>query len=161
MKSRKAQAMLVNTLLVASMLLLVRAIVGAVQIDRAPTMPPDTANTLEDGAGRRPGHVSPDAIRLAAERDPFVPGRRPGQDVVAEPVEEPSVQVAGVELIGTVATPGAGLAMLRFPAQDARLVRVGQTINGVRLDSVEPGSAQLVDANGATITLRVPKAGSR
>ncbi|HEV2148327.1 MAG TPA: hypothetical protein VGR37_13060 [Longimicrobiaceae bacterium] len=118
----------------------------------------------------RSGDRSEATVLAAVARDPFRPDRRrpagryrmPGEAVPAPP---PPVQVAPspafamFRVLGTLTfSDGGGAAALAGPSGQARLVRVGQSFEGMRLTRVRAGTATLVGKD-TTLVLRAPEAG--
>lgn len=114
--------------------------------------------------------VPPAVLARAVEADPFHPERRrpavafrlPGEP---QPGEEAGPSAApdrgDLRLIGTAVLPeGRSFALCEWPGEAPRLVRLGETLHQWTLRVVEPGRAVFVAAEGATLEVRVPKAGT-
>jgi hypothetical protein len=122
-----------------------------------------TADTTTGESIRTPierGTLKEAELALAIERDPFSP-HRGGPPAAVEQEAAPTQPTAEMaQLIGTVALPEeAGVAMIRWASEPARLVRVGQSIATWTLQRVEPGTATLVAPDGSEVVLRVPRPG--
>lgn len=113
----------------------------------------------------------PDSTVVAAvEADPFHPERRrpavayrPPGEAAAEALRaaEDGEPAGPVHLIGTALLPdGRSFALCEWPGRAPRLVRVGETVEGLTLRRVEPGRATFVSRAGATVVVHVAKAGS-
>ena len=105
----------------------------------------------------RQAGLSEEALQLAAERDPFQPGRGALPDTTpAEQTEAPDPQVSRVEVLGTVVlAEDRGIGMLREEGSSVRLVRTGQSLGSWTLVRVEPGRAHLRRADGEMLVIPV------
>lgn len=112
-----------------------------------------------------PARMPADAVRQAAAVAPFRSDRRPPPARFALPGERVAVAISSpavpaFELAGTVVYPdGGGTALVRVAGRGS-IVRVGETIEGLTLRSVEPETAVFARPNGQTVVFRVSKAGS-
>lgn len=105
-------------------------------------------------------------ILAAVEKDPFRPERNrperrfrmPGD--AAPPRAAPARPAASVRLVGTLLSPDGGIAMCQVGAQAPKLVRVGETIEGLTLKTVESGQAVFESSKGSRVVIHVAKAGS-
>ncbi|MFN2567812.1 MAG: hypothetical protein ABR499_22700 [Gemmatimonadaceae bacterium] len=107
------------------------------------------------------------AIVAAVDVDPFHPARtRPGARYVpggvgpATPAAAapPRAPIPMVRLTGLVSRPnGQGLAALSVNGRPARLVRVGQTVEGFRLARIGAGTATLTRPD-TTLIVKLPGA---
>jgi hypothetical protein len=104
------------------------------------------------------------AIEAAVNVDPFHPARtRPGTRYVpgglaAATPRQPVAARAPVpmlRLLGIVSRPNGGLAAISANGRAARVVRVGETIEGFKLTRVQPGAATLTSPD-TTLVVRLP-----
>lgn len=105
---------------------------------------------------------------IAVEADPFHAERRrpavafrlPGEGVPEAPVAtQPQTPV--LALIGTALLPeGRSFAMCRLGTDPPKVVRVGEQVGGFTLKAVTQGRAVFLTAQGGTLEVGVPKAGS-
>jgi hypothetical protein len=105
------------------------------------------------------------AIDAAVNVDPFHPARtRPGARYVpggaaamatAQPATPPRVPVPMLRLHGVVTQPNGGLAAISANGRPAQVVRVGQTIEGLKLTRVQPSAATLTRPD-TTLVVRLP-----
>jgi len=115
---------------------------------------------------------TPESRLAAAAADPFDPDRiddsleSTGADEevledVGDSVSTPA-PAAGLRLLGTIVAPdGTGaIAVCQLGAGTPVSVRLGEQIDGYRLQRVEPGRATFVSPDGEPLTLLVPKPGS-
>jgi hypothetical protein len=130
---------------------------------------PDRARLIESStapvAMRRPETMPSEAALLEAlVDDPFRPGvNLPGATQRAEPLaaEPAPAVVIRVVISGTVVLPdNRGLVMATWGTEPPRLIRVGDSIGGLRLVRVEPGAAEFEDEKGSRTTVHVPKPGA-
>lgn len=151
-----------------AMVLALIAAERAIRLDPIPrpASPPSGPATARIGARV---DTTSDVVRLASARHPFRPERRPpaerfrmpGESLVGEADTMAPAQATGLRLIGTAVTaPGRGFAMCQAGDAAPRLVRVGETLAGFTLRSVERGRALFRAPDGGTLDLRVPKAGT-
>jgi hypothetical protein len=139
--------------------------VRAVQLDPLPMV---ASVELVDTASAAPRTRLTTDITPAVDLDPFRPDRRkpavryavPG-DVVQTPAETPpQTAQRAIALAGTVTSlDGSSFAMVTIAGAPPRVVRIGQTVDGLTLKSVEQGKAVFRSANGDLVKLTVPKAG--
>ena len=106
-------------------------------------------------------------LAAAVGKDPFHPERRrpaqrfrlPGEALQAA-VDSSGAKLA-FKLIGTAAmAEGKGFAMCQWGEEAPKLVRIGDTVGGLTLKRVEPGSALFLTSAGKRYQVQVPKAGS-
>jgi hypothetical protein len=112
---------------------------------------------------------SPHELEQAAvEADPFNPARRrpavafrlPGEGI-PEPQTPATTEAGSLALIGTAVLPeGRSFAMCRVGTEAPRVVRVGEQVGGFTLKTVSQGRAVFLTAQGTTLEVGVPKAGS-
>ncbi|HEX7120480.1 MAG TPA: hypothetical protein VF212_16935 [Longimicrobiales bacterium] len=112
---------------------------------------------------------SDSVLRAAVETDPFHPERRrpavpfrfPGEED-AEATGAAGTSLAGpVRVVGTALLPdGKSFALCEWPGRPPRLVRVGETVEGLTLKRVEIGRAVFVTRTGERVVVDVPKAGT-
>jgi hypothetical protein len=111
--------------------------------------------------------LTPAKLAAAVGKDPFHPERRrpaqrfrlPGEALPAT-ADSGGAKLA-FKLIGTAAmAEGKGFAMCQWGEQAPKLVRIGDTLGGLTLKRVEPGSALFLTAAGKRYEVQVPKAGS-
>lgn len=106
-------------------------------------------------------------IARAVARDPFRVDRRPPATrfrMPGEPapgrLEPPHADSGELKLIGTaVLGNGGGFAMCQAGAATPRVVRLGESLAGYKLSSVDRGRAVFRDGAGKLLELRVPKGG--
>jgi hypothetical protein len=161
---RLALAALLGSLTLAGFALR-RALVLDVDTMRLPGVAPAELPDFRNHSGD-----SPDRHLLAVEADPFRPERRrpaerfrlPGEAVSeALAVEETHPQSGTVQLIGTVVMPNGGsFAMTQVGGEPPRMMRVGESIGGYSLRSIDRGRAVFVAAGGTRVEVQVPKSGS-
>jgi hypothetical protein len=100
--------------------------------------------------------VDADPFRMDRHRPPrrfLLPGTRVASRAVAA---SPTLALAGT----AVYPGGGGVALVRVAGRaGTQMVRVGETLEGLTLRSVEPAQAVFAGANGTTVVLQVPKAG--
>ncbi len=108
-------------------------------------------------------------VLAAVEKDPFQPERRrpalrfrfPAEAVASHrrAAQGPDLSAA-VRVIGTAVLPdGGGFAICQRSGGSPTLVRLGGTLGDLTLKAVEPGQATFVTPGGATLVVRVLKAG--
>ncbi|HEY0151359.1 MAG TPA: hypothetical protein VGB92_05135 [Longimicrobium sp.] len=151
-------------LLVASASLCVSEAAGARRLEPLPTYaraakPVPMPRVTQRGGG------SDAAVLAAVSRDPFRADRRrsPTRLTVGTPIQAPAAEyvepgagpspAASFRLLGTVALPGGGLAVVAGVDGQGRVLRVGQSLGGYRLVRVGPGTATLTGAD-TTVVLR-------
>jgi len=148
-------------------------LVRAVRVEAASAAPaaPDTLAVPDvpergeaDGDVAALGEASIDA---AVDVDPFHPARtRPGARYVLGGANAPGAPVAAtapprqpipmIMLKGLVVRPnGQGLAAVSVNGRPARIVRVGQTVEGLRLTRVDASSATLTRSD-TTLVVKLP-----
>jgi len=163
--------------LVAASALFVSILTGALTVEPvapiAPAAEPPATNSQQDTPAAVPGRkaaderfassasLSPEAIALMVNQDPFSPTREaaepyrlPGEEVAAaapEPVREPPPPQFRVH--GTVVTPSGGYALLEHE-NSQRIVSIGESVLGYRLAGVDARSATL-ESNGRLITYSI------
>jgi hypothetical protein len=122
------------------------------------------------GARARVSGYALDRVLSAVAKDPFHPERRrpgarfrlPARTVaVSARRQGPPAMEGTLRLVGTaVGADGGGFAMCAWQGATPRIVRVGEQIGEWTLQRVSPGAAEFATPGGATITVRVPKAGA-
>jgi len=136
---------------------------NAVRIEDVPvSLPSLEPKSGRDDESRRDAYPLP-RVLAAIDKDPFRPDRHrpasrfrlPGGEAPAMLAAEPRVQV-----IGTAVAPDGGFAMCSWAGAAARIVRVGERIGDWTLSRVTPGAAEFTGAQGATIVVRIAKAGT-
>lgn len=146
---------------------LIWSLVTLVTLDPLPHALAPTTETTTPIPETRPATVA-DFARMAVEADPFHAERRrpaiafrlPGEGVSATPVEASSQTPVPV-LIGTALLPeGRSFAMCRVGTEAPKVVRVGEQVGGFTLKTVTQGRAIFLNAQGGTLEVGVPKAGS-
>jgi hypothetical protein len=114
-----------------------------------------------------PPGVNAAKLVAAVAKDPFHPERRrpamrfrlPGEGLPNAP-DSAAVQQP-FKLIGTAAmAEGRGFAMCQLGEDAPKLVRIGESLGGLTLKRVKPGSAVFLTAAGKRYEVQVPKAGS-
>jgi hypothetical protein len=118
--------------------------------DDAPAVPPDAS---------RP--VTLDAVRMAADVDPFQPDRQRAERYVLP--SERQVDVEGppplppappFQLVGTAVVGESGLAVVSLEDEVPRLLQVGDLMEGYRLTKVQPFGATM-EGMGRSLDLHV------
>jgi hypothetical protein len=113
-------------------------------------------------------HESYDLVRVlaAVDKDPFHPERRrPGQrfrppsDVTTTPASAAAPPPV-LQLIGTAVAPDGGFAMCALSGGSARIVRIGERVGDWTLSRVTQGAAEFATPSGATVVIRIAKAGT-
>lgn len=106
-------------------------------------------------------------IVAAVEKDPFRPERRRPDRRFRMPGDPPAVRAtaparpaATVRLVGTLLAPDGGIAMCQVGTQAPKLVRVGETIEGLTLKAVASGQAVFQSSTGSPVVIHVAKVGS-
>lgn len=107
------------------------------------------------------------ARRTAVEANPFRPERVPPTVAFRMPTDSEATPALGLQdrpglvLIGTAVMPGnRGFALCQVGGEAPKLVRLGEQVGGYTLKTVAQGSATFLAANGTTLDVAVPKAGS-
>ncbi len=111
--------------------------------------------TLESGP-RTPAELIEQAVAAA----PFAPNRRPNASRAQSSVSAPTmVDDTQLQLVGTVVDSTAGsFVLMTVPGQGTKVVRPDQVVGGLRLRSIEPGSATFTRvSDGDRVVLRVPR----
>lgn len=134
-----------------------------------PTVRPSARPTVEPPVRPSVRPPTPPALRQAAiEADPFRPERAPPTVAFRMPADhEAASELAsqdrpGLVLIGTAVLPGnRGFALCQVGGEAPKLVRLGEQVGGYTLKTVAQGSATFLAANGTTLDVAVPKAGSQ
>jgi hypothetical protein len=126
---------------------------------RASVTAPDTAPTSTEREG-----YSLARVMEAVNNDPFHPlRRRPAhrlQPVGGQVVEAVAERGLSVQVIGTaVSANGGGFAMCAWGGAPPRIVRIGERVGDWTLRAVTPGAAQFTSSTGATVVVRIAKAG--
>lgn len=131
----------------------------SVQAVRAPAAAPDSAPTTAERSA-----YSLARIMDAVNNDPFHPLRRrpahrlqPAGGIVVAAVADHGLNV---QVIGTaVGANGGGFAMCAWGGEPPRVVRIGERVGDWTLRSVTPGAAQFTSPTGASVVVRIAKAG--
>lgn len=135
----------------------------AIQVDAAPpaSLGADTL-TIPDVPARGSEADGDVVIEAAVNVDPFQPARSrpgaryvPGGTAAVTPATPPRVPVPMLRLHGVVTQPNGGLAAISANGRPAQVVRVGQTIEGLKLTRVQPGAATLTRPD-TTLVVRLP-----
>lgn len=128
----------------------------AARLDAVPTAP--SAAQGVHAALHVPPLPSIDSVLSAAGPDPFDPERRdrPGRFAFGDeaPAALPS-RVEAVRLVGTAVLPGGGFALCSVGREPAAIVRPGEVVGHLVLESIGPGSAVFRTTDGGRITLTV------
>jgi hypothetical protein len=101
-----------------------------------------------------------DALRLAADVDPFMPDRERGERYVlpGERIEAPRIEPPPppppLRLIGTAVVADGGIAIVQLEDDSHRLLEIGDLVEGYRLATVHPFSATL-QGEGRSVDLHV------
>jgi hypothetical protein len=95
--------------------------------------------------------LQPGDIALAVDHDPFQPDRRrpepfrlPGEDVPSVPMALEAPPPPDFRVVGTVVAGDAGLAVIEVADSAPRVMGVGESLLGYRLESVGATSATMV-----------------
>ncbi len=127
--------------------------------------PPGPVEPIPAVALRAP--TPPAARQTAVGANPFRPERAPPAVAFRMPADhEAAPEFApqarpGLVLIGTAVLPGdRGFALCQVGGEAPRLVRLGEQVGGYTLKTVAQGSATFLAANGTSMDVTVPKAGS-
>jgi hypothetical protein len=143
--------------------------VNAWRIDDVPVrMFEDRAAVVTHAPADLRGSYDLARVLVAVEKDPFqVDRRRPGQrfrpaaDLANAPAPEANTPAAPtVELIGTAVSPDGGFAVCAVSGASPRIVRVGQRVGDWTLSRVTKGAAEFATPSGATVVIRIAKAGT-
>ena len=110
-------------------------------------------------ARSEPADLPARLVLAAAARDPFRadrrrPAARYGESV---PASGAVASISGLRLLGTAAWPGdgtSGVAAIQVTGQPPRVIRVGQTVEGLRLLGVASGVATFAGRD-TTVVLRL------
>lgn len=152
-------------------LAMIFAVVAGLQAWRLRPLPDATRSEIALAAApeRAPrGGVANTIVLEAVARDPFRPDRtRPAHRYQLPGERETTAKnrlspaVSRMRLVGTARLSGdVGLAAIEIPGQPARVMRVGETVEGLTLISVARGSATFAGAD-TTLTLGLPGALAR
>lgn len=131
-----------------------------------PVIPPASGSSAAALPDLTPRPATPaNLLRVAVAADPFRPDREPASVAFRMPGEtataSPAAPPAQLFLVGTAMLPdGKSFAMCRVGDEQAKVVRLGDRIGTYTLRSVEQGRAVFQTAQGSTLEVRVPKAGS-
>lgn len=106
-------------------------------------------------AAARPATAAVSLTRLQA----LAPFSQTRSDVGASAATDAGV-TPSITLVGTVVGNERPAAICRLQGADARILYVGDTLGGWRLQQVSPGRAQFIDAAGARHELRLSFAGN-
>ena len=138
-------------------------LVRAIRVDAAPVAV-SAADSLVVPVVPDRGEGSGDvAIAAAVDVDPFHPARtRPGTRYTpggavtgATQPTASRVPLPMIRLLGVVSHPKGGLAAISANGRPARVVRVGETIEGLRLTRVQPTTVTLTRPD-TTLVVRLP-----
>jgi hypothetical protein len=122
---------------------------------------PETARHAEEPRGA--ADLTPEVLRLAVTSAPFEESRRPPNARYRLPEDEPSPAPPPVErpevpefrLMGSVATPDGGWALIRVGDGTPQLVAAGESVAGYTLAAVQPNAALM---SGVGQVVQVPLA---
>ena len=89
---------------------------------------------------------------------PFSPDRRTTPE--GEPADAAAAAPDAIRLIGTVAGGDAPFAVCQLGASRTRMLHLGDTLGGWRLQQVAPGRATFIDAARARHELRISPPGN-
>jgi hypothetical protein len=148
---------------------LTRAMTLDVETESSPSVAESPVVETESGSGdtapRVPsaGRLDSEAIRLAVDNDPFQPERRraeaymmPGERI--EPEEPPELPPPPpFRLLGTAETDAGGIAVMQVEDSDPKILGLGESMMGYRLDQIEGNMATLF-GQGRTLTITVADA---
>ncbi|MEX2282336.1 MAG: hypothetical protein WEE89_07620 [Gemmatimonadota bacterium] len=101
------------------------------------------------------------AIQEAAARDPFriAALEKPSAPPSAVPAAEPEAKANLMKLVGVAMLPSGGLALVES-STGSRVMRIGQTLNGMVLREVSAAEAVFTDSvTGERAVFRIRKAG--
>ena len=159
---------LAGSVLAASVTLLLMTAWRAARVpDVQPLSLPMASPPQADSSVSRGEAYSLTRVMAAVNKDPFHPlRRRPARRLLA-PSQSATEGVAaadpavGVQVIGTAvsANGSGGFAMCAWGGAPPRIVRVGERVGDWTLHAVTPGAAQFVSPTGATVVVRIAKAG--
>jgi hypothetical protein len=134
--------------------------------------PAPEAATVEDAplasARTAAEPLASEVLSLAIERAPFDPDRRPsgqrylmpGERVVRAPVREERPEpppAPDFRVLGTVAGPNGGVAVIAVEDEPPRVVSMGSEISGYRVASIDGGRV-VMSGQGRNLALEVPDA---
>ena len=121
----------------------------------APPLPPRVPSETK---------LAPEDVALAVDNDPFLPDRSrpvpyrlPGEDLPAEPAAPELPPAPEFEVVGTIVDGDSGLAVIRLPDASPRVLGIGETLLGYRLERVGATGATLV-GSGRTLELAIAAA---
>lgn len=111
---------------------------------------------------KKPGDVDLDALLLAVDADPFREDRArvgaryrmPGEEVELPPEEPPPPPPPPLRVVGTLVTPNNAVAIVQLDNGQSRVVGVGESVAGYRIDRIAANNATVSGA-GQTVTLPV------
>jgi len=143
----------------SSAALFAASLVRAVVPPHVPVVERTTMESNETAGTPGPG-LNEEALRLAAERNPFFADRGAVSPIEAKEEVAPVPAPEPVQLLGTVVLAEKNaLAMLQQQGSPARLVRVGHTFGPWTLERVEPGRVLLRGADGVELAVLVSRPG--
>jgi hypothetical protein len=139
---------------VACSALLVREGNDALRYDAVvPAMP--ASPVMPRNAGLEGSDVPFDRLAALA---PFSPDRRTTPE--GEPADAAAAAPYAIRLIGTVAGGDAPFAVCQLGAARTRMLHLGDTLGGWKLQQVAPGRATFIDAARARHELRISSPGN-
>lgn len=146
------------------------ALARAIAVEPPPEVEPAVPGPVLEPDGDEPAPTPPDAarpltldaVRLAADVDPFQPDRQraPRYVLPSERVEEvegppPPPPAPPFRLVGTAVVEGGGLAVVALEEDEPpRLLQIGDFMEGYRLTSVQPFAATM-EGMGRSLDLHV------
>jgi hypothetical protein len=137
------------------------AVLGAVRLAPLPEAATRRVRVELAGPDSNVRALSQFAVLAAVSRAPFRPDRKPPSIQYVLPADRrppappvPPSPFLKARLVGTVLQPGGGLAMVDLPGRGARVVAVGDSLEGFRLLRVERGAADFQSPD-TLVTLRV------
>lgn len=103
-------------------------------------------------------------LMAAVNKDPFHPERRrPARRLHAAGGNEAVAAVADrglvIQVVGTAVSANGGFAMCAWGGEPPRIVRIGERVGDWTLRAVTPGAAQFTSSNGASVVVKIAKAG--
>ena len=108
--------------------------------------------------------LAPEDVALAVDNDPFLPDRSrpvpyrlPGEDLPVEAAAPELPPAPEFEVVGTIVNGDSGLAVIRLPDASPRVLGIGETLLGYRLERVGATGATLV-GSGRTLELALAAA---
>jgi hypothetical protein len=127
---------------------------GAAAVRGSGVTPPPPVSSAPD-AGRQPVRRI-DSARSLVALDPF------GLSGAGEPAtaSAPVMPTPSIVLVGTIIGVEQPAAACRLGDARARILHVGDTLGGWRLERVTPGRAVFIDAGGARHELRLSPLGN-